>query len=207
MPNQHYSPSRGQRIFAAAAIMLALLIAGMTWFIVNQPRDGGGLGVALVGGPFALVDHNGQRVTEKTFLGKNMLVVFGFTYCPDVCPTELQVVTAALDSLGARAEAIQPLFITIDPQRDTPEIMKQYVANFHPRFVGLTGTPEEVAAVARAYRVYYAKVDSKAGANDYLMDHSSIMYLMDKEGKFLKHFSYTTDAAALADGIAGALAL
>mgnify|MGYP001311036268 CR=1 FL=1 len=206
MPNQHYSPSRLQRVFAVAAIMLALLIAGAAWFTVNQPRDRAGLGIALVGGPFSLVDHDGQRVTDKTFLGRNLLVIFGFTYCPDVCPTELQVVTAALESLGSRADNIQPLFITIDPGRDTPEILKQYVANFHPRFVGLTGNPEEIAAVAKAYRVYFAKVDSKSGPNDYLMDHSSIMYLMDKEGKFLKHFSYTTDAAALADGIAGALA-
>ena len=206
MPNQHYSPSRFQRALAVVALLLAVAIAGATWFIVNQPRNGTGTGIALVGGPFSLSDHNGQRVTDKTFLGKNLLVVFGFTYCPDVCPTELQVVTAALESLGSRADDIQPLFITIDPGRDTPEIMKQYVANFHPRFVGLTGNPEEIAAVAKAYRVYYAKVDSKSGPNDYLMDHSSIMYLMDKQGKFLKHFSYTTDAAALADGIAGALA-
>ena len=194
-----------RRIVVAALCLI--MAAGLGAYVLMQsPNRVLSTGEALVGGPFSLVNHNGEAVTEKTYLGSPTLLFFGFTFCPDVCPTELQVVTAALESLGSRADNIQPLFITIDPGRDTPEIMKQYVANFHPRFVGLTGNPEEIAAVAKAYRVYYAKVDSKSGPNDYLMDHSSIMYLMDKQGKFLKHFSYTTDAAALADEIAGALA-
>lgn len=205
MPNQHYSPSRFQRALAVVAVLLAIAIAATTYFVVSQPRDGTGLGIALVGGPFSLTDHTGKRVTEKDFLGKNLLVVFGFTYCPDVCPTELQVVTAALENLGARADTIQPIFISIDPERDTPDVMKQYISNFHPRFVGLSGTQEEIAAVAKAYRVFYSKVESKTGPVDYLMDHSSVIYLMDEKGKFLKHFSYTTDAATLAEAIVAAV--
>ena len=113
--------------------------------------------MALVGGPFSLTDQDGRRVSEKDFLGKHMLVFFGYTYCPDICPTELQVMTAALDTLGPEAEKIQPVFVSVDPERDTPEVLKSYVENFGPRLIGLTGTPEEIAAIAKAYRVYYAK--------------------------------------------------
>ena len=114
--------------------------------------------------------------------------------------------SAALDSLGAKAGTIQPIFISVDPQRDTPEVLKQYVANFHPRLVGLTGTPDEIASVAKAYRVYFSKVENNSGTDTYLMDHSAIIYLMDRQGKFLKHFTYSTDAAALAKAIEGAIA-
>ena len=134
-----------------------------------------------------------------------MLVFFGYTYCPDICPTELQVMSAALDNLGAKADAIQPIFITFDPQRDTPEVLKQYVSNFHPRLVGLTGTPEEIAAAAKAYRVFYSRLENTSGPDTYLMDHSTITYLMDRQGKFLKHFSYSTDAAALAQALEKAI--
>jgi cytochrome oxidase Cu insertion factor (SCO1/SenC/PrrC family) len=115
------------------------------------------------------------------------------------------VMSAALDSLGSKADKIQPIFITIDPQRDTPEVMKQYVANFYPRLTGLTGSSEEIATVAKAYRVYYSRVDGKSGTDNYLMDHSSIVYLMDANGMFLKHFTYTTDAAELAKAIEAAI--
>jgi cytochrome oxidase Cu insertion factor (SCO1/SenC/PrrC family) len=114
--------------------------------------------------------------------------------------------SAALDSLGVMAAAIQPIFISFDPERDTPEVLKQYVSNFHPRLVGLTGTPEEVAAVAKAYRVYYSKVPNSSAPDTYLMDHSTITYLMDPQGKFLKHFNYSTDSAALAKALEEALA-
>jgi protein SCO1/2 len=133
-------------------------------------------------------------------------VFFGYTYCPDLCPTELQVMSAALDSLGAKADAIQPIFISFDPERDTPAVLKQYVSNFHPRLVGLTGTPEEVAAAAKAYRVYYSKVPNSSAPDTYLMDHSTITYLMDPQGKFLKHFSYSTDSAAMAKALEEAMA-
>lgn len=190
-------PRRTILIFAAAVLLIALGIAGFALVSqrAHQPLSSG---VALVGGPFSLVDQDGKRVTEKDFLGKYMLVFFGYTFCPDVCPTELQVMTAALDQMGPEAEKIQPVFISIDPERDTPQVLKAYVGNFGPRLIGLTGTPEEVAAVAKAYRVYYAKAGNASSATDYLMDHSSIIYLMGPDGRFVTHMPYTTDAAKLA---------
>jgi protein SCO1/2 len=116
------------------------------------------VGQALVGGPFTLTDHNGKRVTDKDFRGKFMVVFFGFTNCPDVCPTALQVMAAALDKLGANAERVTPVFISIDPEHDKPAQLASYVASFHPRLVGLTGSQAEIDAVAKAYRVYVKKV-------------------------------------------------
>ena len=189
-------PRRAVLIFAAAILLLAAGLGGYAWTI-KQAAQPQGSGVALVGGPFSLTDQDGRRVTEKDFLGRYMLVFFGFTYCPDICPTELQVMTAALDAMGPAAEKIQPVFVSVDPERDTPEVMKAYVANFGPRLIGLTGTPEEIAAMAKAYRVYYAKAANQNAPGDYLMDHSSIIYLMDEDGSFVKHFAYTTDVEKL----------
>jgi cytochrome oxidase Cu insertion factor (SCO1/SenC/PrrC family) len=190
-------PRRPIMIFAAVVLLIAAGLGGYAW-MKRYSGDAQGSGVALVGGPFTLTDHNGREVTEKTFLGKYMLIFFGFTFCPDVCPTELQVITAALDEMGPAGEKIQPLFITVDPERDTPEVLKAYVSNFGPRLIGLTGTPEQVAAAAKAYRVYYAKVSNSGSAADYMMDHSTIIYLMGPDGRFVKHMTYTTDAAKLA---------
>ena len=158
-------------------------------------------GKALIGGPFSLVNQDGERVTEKDFRGKYMLVYFGYTYCPDICPAELQVMSAALDELGEKAENVTPVFITVDPERDTVEQMKSYVGNFHPRLVGLTGSKEDVQAAAKAYRVYYARAKSDS-ATDYLMDHASIVYLMSPEGEYLAHFAYGTGVEKMAKGIA-----
>jgi cytochrome oxidase Cu insertion factor (SCO1/SenC/PrrC family) len=197
-------PSRPKLLFSLFILVLAAIIGGYAMFQRHGP-DGAGFGEALVGGPFTLTDHTGRRVTEKDFLGRHALVFFGYTYCPDVCPTELQVMTAALDEMGKAGESIQPVFVTVDPERDTPEIMKSYVENFGPRLIGLTGSPDEIAAMAKAYRVYYAKA-GKAGNPDYLMDHSSIIYLMGPDGSYVKHFTYTTDAGKLAQGLADAIA-
>ena len=197
-------PSRRQALIAAAILSLALVIAAAALVL----RAGGGgpisVGEALIGGPFSLTDHNGRRVTEKDFLGKYMLVFFGYTYCPDLCPTELQVMSEAVEKLGAKGEAIQPIFISFDPGRDTPASLKAYVENFSPRLIGLTGTEEEIAKAAKAYRVYYKKIDN-GGASDYLMDHSTIVYLMGPDGKFIKHFTYSTDAKAFSEALAAAL--
>lgn len=185
-------PRRPILIFAAVILLIAAGLAGFA--LMNRQLAGpAGTGMALVGGPFTLTDQDGRRVSEKEFLGKHMLVVFGFTYCPDICPTELQVMTAALDAMGPDGEKIQPVFITVDPERDTPDVMKAYVANFSPRLIGLTGTPEEIASAAKAFRVYYAKVPNEASPDSYLMDHSSIIYLMGPDGSFVKHFPFTTD--------------
>jgi protein SCO1 len=149
-------------------------------------------GKALVGGPFALTDNNGRRVTEKDFQGRHMLVFFGFTACPDICPASLQLISAVLDNLGPKADRIAPIFISVDPERDTPEKLAEYVKNFNPRFIGLTGTPEEIASVAKAYRVYYKKVPNTEVPGDYSMDHTSIMYLMGPDGEYVTHFTPTT---------------
>ena len=206
MPKSQFAPSRFQLVFATLALLAALLVAGMAYYFAGPIQTATGTGTALVGGPFSLTDQDGRKVTDKDFLGKYMLVFFGYTYCPDICPTELQVMSAALDNLGAKADEIQPIFITFDPQRDTPEVLKQYVTNFHPRLIALTGTPEEIAVAAKAYRVFYSKIENSSGPDTYLMDHSTITYLMDREGKFLKHFSYSTDAAALALALEKAIA-
>jgi len=139
----------------------------------------------VIGGPFALVDGDGHTVTDGDFRGKYLLVYFGYTYCPDVCPTTLNAVAGALDRLGKKAERLQPLFITVDPRRDTPAVIKQYTAAFTPRLLGLTGTATQIAAVAKEYRVYYAEHRTGPGPDDYSVDHSSILYLMGPDGRFV----------------------
>ena len=198
-------PSRHILLFSIVILLLSAGLAAYSLFGIRGTAIQTGTGEALVGGPFTLVDQTGKSITDKDFRGKYMLIFFGYTYCPDVCPTELQVMMAALDTLGPRAAEVQPIFITIDPDRDTSEVMQSYVENFGPSLVGLTGTAEQIAQVAKAYRVYYAK-SGNTKTQDYLMDHSSIIYLMGPDGVFMKHFTYTTDAAALAEGIAGAMA-
>jgi cytochrome oxidase Cu insertion factor (SCO1/SenC/PrrC family) len=140
-----------------------------------------------IGGPFDLVDHTGKRRTDLDFRGKLMLVYFGYSYCPDVCPTDLLAIGLTLDRLGGDAEAVQPLFITVDPGRDTPEHLATYVPFFHPRLIGLTGTPGQISKVASAYRVYFAKVAVSGGAG-YTVDHSSFIYLMDRVGRYIGFF-------------------
>jgi protein SCO1/2 len=170
----------------AAALIVALLLAGGAMLWLAQHRAPGGIaGSASIGGPFTLTDGDGKTVTDQTFRGKDMLVYFGYTYCPDVCPTTLTNVAAALDKLGVRGDRLVPVFITVDPRRDTPAVVKQYAAAFSPRIVGLTGTPEQIKAVAREYRVYYAEHRTGPGPDDYAMDHSSILYLMGPDGKFV----------------------
>ena len=158
-------------------------------------------GKALIGGPFTLVDQSGKTVTDKDFRGRYMLVFFGFTHCPDVCPAELQVMADALGQLGPKAAEILPVFITLDPERDTPEAVGAYVKNFGPNFVGLTGSPEAIAAAAKAYRVSFSKFEYKDnnGQSDYSIDHSTLLYLMDKNGEYITHFSYGTPATNMAE--------
>jgi len=163
------------------------------------------MGQALVGGPFTLTDQTGKRVTDRDFRGKFMLVYFGFTNCPDVCPTALQVMAAALDKLGPNAERITPVLITVDPEHDTPALLASYVASFHPRLVGLTGSPAEIDAAAKAYRVYVKKVPDPKSTAGYTMDHSSIIYVMGPDGTYRTHFTHATSADAMADRLAAML--
>ena len=192
------------RIILAVAAGLAVGAAAAV-SIIPQAREAlvptGALrtsGKALIGGPFSLVDQNGNRVTEKDFGDRYMLVFFGFTSCPDICPAGLQLVSAALEKLGEKANRIVPIFISVDPERDTPEKLGEYVQNFDARFVGLTGTPEEIAKAARAYRVYYKKVPNADLPDDYAIDHTAIFYLMDPNGDFVTHFTPTTPVEEMA---------
>jgi len=154
-----------------------------------------------VGGPFTLVNHKGETVTDKDFLGGYMLVFFGYTYCPDVCPTVLSDIASVMDMLGEeKAAKITPVFISVDPARDTPDHLAEYVTFFHPRTVGLTGTEEQIKAVAREYRVYYRKNDPQGDdPQDYLVDHTSIIYLIGPNGKLVTHFSHGTEPQAMAE--------
>lgn len=172
-------------VVAAAALAGAAALAAMT--IVIWPRGETVTRPADVGGPFRLIDHNGRPVTDADFKGKPFLVFFGFTHCPDVCPTALFEMSETLRRLGSDAEKTAGIFITVDPERDTPEKLKDYLSSFHPRIVGLTGTPAEIEAVTKAYRAYAKKVPLEGGG--YTMDHSAIVYLMDRQGRFVAPFN------------------
>ena len=150
-------------------------------------------GRAGVGGSFTLVDQTGRTRTDADFRGKFMLVYFGYTYCPDVCPTDLQQIGLAIDKLRIAGAAVQPLFISVDPERDTTEVLANYVVLFHPRLIGLTGTPEQIRAVASAYKVYYAKYKPPEGS-DYVIDHTGFIYLMDDGGAYRGFFPPGTSA-------------
>ena len=199
-------------------LLLAVVVIGAGLLIYASGRDNQDIvkdgenvvqgtektGKADIGGTFELTDHNGNSVTNKAFKGKYMLIYFGYTYCPDVCPTGLTEISNALDLLGSGADKIVPIFITVDPARDTSEHLKEYVTFFHPRLVGLTGTMEQIKTATRAYRVYFAKVDNKmpdADPEDYTVDHTAIAYLMGPNGEFRQHFGHGTDAKQMAERI------
>lgn len=146
-----------------------------------------------VGGPFELVDHTGKKRTDADFRGKLLIIFFGYTYCPDICPTELLEISLAVDKLGAAGDEVQPLFISIDPERDTPAVLAQYVSSFHQRLIGLTGTPEQIRTLANSYKAYYAKYTPPDGGV-YLIDHTGFTYLMDRAGKYLGFFPPGTSA-------------
>ena len=174
---------------AACALVAFVAVKAVRMFSAPVPASSGiaiATGAVKLGGPFALTDQSGKPVTDKDFRGRYMLIYFGYTYCPDVCPTELQAIGRALDQLGPKAERIVPIFITVDPARDTAKEMGQFVKAFYPRMVGLTGTPAEIAKVAKKFRVYYSLgKPSKPGAMDYLVNHTSFLYLMGPDGKFV----------------------
>lgn len=152
-----------------------------------------------VGGPFALTDHQGRTRRDTDFQGKLLLVYFGFTFCPDICPTDLLSISQAVDLLGSDGELVQPLFITVDPQRDTVEHLAQYVSLFHPRLLGLTGAEDAIRRIADAYKVYYAKVDT--GGSDYTVDHTAFIYLMGTRGEYLGFFPPSTSPQKIARAI------
>lgn len=159
---------------------------------------------ALIGGPFELINHKGEKVTEKILQGKYSLFYFGYTFCPDVCPTSLSVMSDAVEMMGEKGKKIQMLFFTVDPERDTQKLLADYVSNFSDNLIGLTGTLEQTKKAAKAFRVYYAKVTDpeleKKGIEDkdYMMDHTSIIYLFGPDGKYLRHFTHQATAEEMA---------
>jgi len=185
----------------AGAMLLALSGAGPSSRSAGGERSAAELMDVVmwsrepIGGPFALIDQNGARRTDADFRGKFMLVYFRFTYCPDVCPTDLQQIGLAVDRLGPAGDAVQPIFITVDPERDTSEHLKDYVAMFHSRFVGLTGDAAAIHEAARAYRAYYAKVELPK--SDYTVDHSAFIYLIGRNGEYIGFFPPGTSAELL----------
>jgi protein SCO1 len=179
--------NRSIRLLAVLAAVFAGAAALAGIALVLWPREPAATSASDVGGPFKLIDHNGRMVTEADFKGRPFLVFFGFTHCPDVCPTALFEMSETFRRLGADAEKARALFISVDPERDTPEKLKQYLSSFDPRIVGLTGTPADVAAAAKAYKAYAKKVPLEGG--EYTMDHSAIVYLMDRNGRFVAPFN------------------
>jgi protein SCO1/2 len=185
-------------------LLAAVVAAGALWRLGDLRAHRGTETVTVapvsVGGPFSLVDQNGIRRSDTEFRGKYMLVFFGYTYCPDVCPTTLAVMGAALDKMGTQADRIVPIFISVDPARDTPEVLKAYLSAFGPKFIGLTGNEEDVAAAAKAYRVYYQA--HKEQGDNYAVDHSGVVYLMDKKGGFLANYSLDASPERMAADLA-----
>lgn len=208
-----FTISLGRRSAAAALmLLLTLLDTARADAQISSQRSAAELMDAVmwnrepIGGPFQLIDQSGKTRSARDFNGKLMLVYFGFTYCPDVCPTDLQAIGLAMDQLGAAADEVQPLFITVDPERDTPEHLAQYVPMFHPRLIGLTGSAAAVNAAAQAYRVYYKRVTfenktSENKAEDYTVDHSAFVYLMDRDGRYLGFFPPGTPAERMVEMI------
>lgn len=188
-------------ILLLGVLSVAAVAAAAAYMIFSKrpgPQIERTTGAADVGGPFALVDQNGEAVTEETYRGKVMVVTFGYTFCPDMCPTTLAMLGQALDRLGPEAKDVQPIFITVDPERDTPEVLAAYVPHFHPSLVGLTGSPEAIAAVAKAYKVFYAKAGDTESSETYLMDHSTVTYIMDRDGRYAAFLSHGADPETMA---------
>ena len=184
-------------LLASGVLICALAGYWLWWALDGKPERGR----PSVGGPFELVDGDGRKVTEQDFEGRHMLVYFGYTFCPDVCPTTLLNASAALDEIGpALSSKVRLVFISIDPERDTPEVVKEYAGHFHPGTAGLTGTPEQVAAAARAWRIYYRKAAPEEDGS-YLVDHSSILFLMDGDGRYVTHFGHEATAADMASAL------
>jgi protein SCO1 len=198
------------RRFVLVAVLLGglVVLAGAAFLSLahrDTPRGAAGtLLASAIGGPFRLVDQNGKTVTDADLKGKWSLIYFGYTHCPDACPTALNDMSIALDELGPKRGAVRPVFITVDPERDTPEVLKSYVTAFDAPIMALTGDPEEIARAAKGYRVYYAKHPEAGG--DYSMDHSSVIYVMDPEGRFTASFTHQSTPEEIAERLKKLLA-
>jgi protein SCO1/2 len=176
---------------------MALIMSQLSWATTSP---------VTIGGPFTLIAPDGTTVTDQTFRGKWLLVYFGYTFCPNTCPITLNEIATALERLGADAAKLKPLFITIDPQRDTREVLEQYTQSFDPRIVGLTGSPQQIDAVTQEYGAYSARHKTGPGPEDYVMDHSTYLYVMDPGGKFVRAFDADTSGDRIADALRELLA-
>ncbi len=194
------------RLALAAAFVCGALVSVSAWMLwperYTQRSAAELMDVVMwdkepVGGPFSLIDHNGQSRTDADFRGKLLLVYFGFIYCSDICPIDLQAIAGAMDKLGPKADAVQPLFITVDPEKDTPDQLKTYVALFHPKLIGLTGSLDKIRKVAADFKVYFARNQPRI-KNDRAIDHSGFTFLIDGEGQYLGFFPPATSADQIA---------
>jgi len=198
-------PAGTPRFLLVAIVLAGLLVIAAGALLVFAYRDGprgaaGTLLASAIGGPFELIDQNGKPFTDADLKGKWHLVFFGYTHCPDVCPTTLNEVSLALDRLGKKREQVGVVFITVDPERDTPESLKSYVASFDAPVTALSGSPDQVAEAARAYRVYFAK--RKRADGNYDVDHGAVIYVMDPQGRFTATFTPDTTAELMAQRLA-----
>lgn len=191
-------------ILILAAIVAVVVGLGLG-FLIPVSKPDLEVSQSIIGGPFEMVNHLGETVTQETFKGRHMLVYFGYTFCPDVCPTELQSMTVALNDMGKKADAITPVFVTIDPARDDVAAVRDYIGFFHPRLVGLTGTPAQVKSITDAFGVFYARARDTGETSDYLMDHSSLIFLMDEEGRYVTHIRTGTSPEVMARQLSDAL--
>lgn len=185
---------------ALGRLILSVIVFTCSLLVSDLPARAAASNVTI-GGPFTLSAPDGKTVTDQTYRGKWLLVYFGYTFCPNSCPTTLLEIATALKQLGPDAARVQPLFITIDPQRDTPQVMQQYTQSFDPRIIGLTGTPEQIAAVAHEYGAYYVRHAIGPGDKDYVMDHSTYLYVMNPEGKYVRAFDSGTSADHIAEAL------
>ena len=187
MPPRTRPSSRTRLILGTVGALLLFAISGGAAYWITTRASDSSLSAGLsLGGAFTLTASDGSTVTDQTYRGKWLLIYFGYTYCPDACPTALNEISTAMAKLGTNAEKVQPLFITVDPERDTPKVMAEYVQAFDAHIVGLTGTPQQIAAVAKEYRVYYERRKTDDGG--YLMDHTSLIYVIDPRGRFVRMF-------------------
>jgi protein SCO1/2 len=184
-----------------AALAAVLIGAPIAWAEV-APADGEEQPEAGIVSRYLLMDHRGRAVTDQDFPGRFQLISFGYTFCPDICPTTLAEMSLIMGKLGKQADRLQPLFVTVDPERDTPEVLRRYTAFFHPRIIGLSGSPELVRRVADHFKVRYEKHWEPGAAKDkYSVDHSAGMYLLGPDGRFLAKFAYASPPAEVAERI------
>ncbi len=183
---KNQGPSR-RSVLLVVFVALALVVT--VWVLRDDPRQQKSEPISI-GAPIILADQYGHVGGGEALAGKFLLITFGYTFCPDVCPTILRDMSAAVELLGDEGENVVPVFITIDPERDTAERMKDYAAHFHPRLLAFTGTAEEIAATAGDFHIYYARSQVETGPDDYLMDHTALVYLMAPDGSFVTHFPY-----------------